>query len=108
MKLNLKKALMASCSFQKQSSEPETSSFDITARATVCWLSGACGLTRVATLGCSDVVVQQLSIVNLLHGVSGRKSGHPGNVGQTAWRSLGHRRAATLQQELSVIDDPGT
>lgn len=46
--------------------------------------------------------------MGLLIGVSGGRTGHPWNFGQTLRRSLGHRRAATLQQELSVVDDPGT
>lgn len=41
-------------------------------------------------------------------GVFGGWTGHSRDVGQTMWRSLGHRRAATIQQELSVVDDPGT
>jgi len=44
----------------------------------------------------------------LLIGVLGGRAGHPWNFGQTARRSLGHRGAATPQQELSVVDDPGT
>lgn len=40
-------------------------------------------------------------------GVFGGRTGHPWNVGQTSRRGLGHRRTATLQQELPVVDDPG-
>lgn len=45
--------------------------------------------------------------MGLFVGVSGGRAGHPGNVGQTMRRSFSYRRAATLQQELSIIDDPG-
>lgn len=67
-------------------------------------------LTSVAAFRCSHVVVvvQGFSVTGLLTGVSGGRTGHSWNVGQTFRRSLGHRRTATLQQELSVIDDPGT
>lgn len=68
-----------------------------------------CELTSVATIRCSDaVVVQGLSVRGLLIGVSEGRTGHPWNDGQTMRRSLGHGRTATLQQELSVVDDPGT
>lgn len=46
--------------------------------------------------------------MGLLSCVFGGRTGHPWNVGQTSWRGLGQRRAAAPQQELSVIDDPGT
>lgn len=42
-----------------------------------------------------------------LIGVFRRRPGHAFNLGQTLRRSPGHRRAATLQQELAVVDDPG-
>lgn len=46
--------------------------------------------------------------MGILSCVFGGRTGHPWNVGQTSWRGLGQRRAAAPQQELSVIDDPGT
>lgn len=44
----------------------------------------------------------------LVIGVTAGRTGHTRNDGQTLRRSLGHRRAATLQQEFAVVDDPGT
>lgn len=69
-----------------------------------------CELTSVAAIRCSDVVVvvQGLSVRGLLTGLSGGRTGHPWNDGQTMRRSPGHGRTATLQQELPVVDDPGT
>lgn len=46
--------------------------------------------------------------MSLLNDVFGSGAGHPCNFGQTLRRSLGHWRPTTFQQELSVIDDPGT
>lgn len=69
-----------------------------------CNVSLGCEHTSSAAFRCSDVVVS-LSILGLLIGVW---TGHSWNDWQTFRRSLSHRRAATLQQELSVVDDPGT
>lgn len=38
----------------------------------------------------------------------GWRTGDPWNGGQTSRRGPGQRRAATVQQELSVIDDSGS
>ncbi len=42
----------------------------------------------------------------IIHG-DRRRTGHPRNVRQAAGRCAGQRGAATVQQELTVIDDPG-
>lgn len=66
-----------------------------------------CVITGGAALRSSAVVVQKFSVVGLLVQVFGGAS-HTGNVGQTAWRGPGQRRAATVQQELPLVDDPRT
>lgn len=66
-------------------------------------------ITCVAAIRCGDaVVVQKFSIRGLLVGISGGRTSHPWNFGQTSRGSFGHWRAATLQQELPVVDDPGS
>lgn len=44
----------------------------------------------------------------VINAVFGGRTGDPGNVRQRARGSLGHGGAATLQQELPVVDYPGT
>lgn len=69
----------------------------------LCFITGALVIRRS-----DDVVVQWLSVVGLfIDDVFGGGTGHPWNVRQTSGGSLGHRGPATLQQELSVVDDPG-
>lgn len=64
--------------------------------------------TSATTVSHSDVVVQYFSITGLLDGLFGWRVGHPWNAWQTSRRGTGQWRAAALQQELSVVDDPGT
>ena len=69
----------------------------------------SCKNTSTAAVRSSDgVVVQRFSIKGLPIGLFGGRAGHPWNAGKTSGRSPGQRRAATLQQELSVVNDPGT
>lgn len=64
-----------------------------------------CELTVVIVGRCSDAFAARgLSIGDVLVW----RRGHPGNGGQASRRSLGHGWIATVQQELAIIDDPGT
>jgi len=69
-----------------------------------------CIVTSALVIRCSDdVVVQWFSRVGLLiDEVFRGGAGHPWNVRQATWGGLSHWGATTLQQELSVVNDPGT
>lgn len=64
----------------------------------LCDVCGRCELTSVAAVRCSNaVVVQGLSVRGLLDGVSGGRTGHPWNGGQTMRGGFGHGRTAAIQ-----------
>ncbi len=55
----------------------------------------------------ADGVIDSLFGVGLVLLGDRRRTGHPRNVREAGRRCAGQRGAATFQQELTVIDDPG-